>query len=238
MEQEARDALARVRQEGLDQYRSTLWVASLSYLADAASLVGDEATARLLYPELTPLSGGNVIIGHGVASYGAADRFLGQLAATLGEHETAVEHLERALAANRAMGADTWVAHTLYEFGRTLRMRRRPEDEAPAAALLFEAATLAERIGMPVLLARAQALGARTTPPGALPDDLSWREVHVLRLVAAGMSNREIGQELSISGHTVANHVRSILRKTGAANRTEAAGYAHRNALLDPAKSR
>ena len=46
-------------------------------------------------------------------------------------------------------------------------------------------------------------------------------------------SNREIGEELCISGHTVANHVRSILRKTGAANRTEAAGYAHRHALLD-----
>jgi DNA-binding NarL/FixJ family response regulator len=55
----------------------------------------------------------------------------------------------------------------------------------------------------------------------------------VLRLVAAGLSNREIGQELYISGHTVANHVRSILRKTGAANRTEAAGYAHRHALVD-----
>jgi DNA-binding NarL/FixJ family response regulator len=47
------------------------------------------------------------------------------------------------------------------------------------------------------------------------------------------MSNREIGRELHISGHTVANHVRSILRKTGATNRTEAAGYAHRHALLD-----
>ena len=238
MEQEARQALARVRQEGLERYRSTLWVASLSYLADAAALVGDEAMARLLYPELAPLTGGNIIIGHGVASYGSADRHLGRLAATLGDHDTAIEHLERALAANRATGADTWVAHTLYELGRTLRMRGRHEDDAPAAAMLSEAATIAERIGMPVLVARAHALGARTTPPDTLPDDLSSREVDVLRLVAAGMSNREIGQELSISGHTVANHIRSILRKTGAANRTEAAGYAHRNALLDPARSR
>jgi DNA-binding NarL/FixJ family response regulator len=47
-----------------------------------------------------------------------------------------------------------------------------------------------------------------------------------------GLSNREIGLELSISGHTVANHVRSILRKTGAANRTEAAGYAYRHSLM------
>ena len=182
---------------------------------------------------MTPLAGGNVLIGHGVACYGSADRYLGSLAATLGDHDRAIGHFERALAANRAMGADTWVAHTLYGFGRALRMRGHPGDEQRASALLSEAATVAERIGMAALLARTRALGAAAPWSGTPPDDLSWREVDVLRLVAAGLSNREIGQELSISGHTVANHVRSILRKTGAANRTEAAGYAHRNALLD-----
>lgn len=233
MEQEARRELGQVRAEGLAPYRSTLWVASLSYLADAAALVGDEAMAELVYGELAPLSGGNIIIGNGVASYGAADRYLGRLAATLGDHERALGHLERALTANRTMGAQTWVAHTLFELGRVLRMRGRSDDGRRASALLSEAATLAERIGMPVLLARARALGAQAQGAPAPPDDLSWREVDILRLVAAGMSNREIGEELSISGHTVANHVRSILRKTGAANRTEAAGYAHRHALLD-----
>jgi DNA-binding CsgD family transcriptional regulator len=233
MEDEARCELARVHREGLDGYRSTLWVASLSYLVDATALVGDEVLANLLYPELTPLTGGNVVIGHGVACYGSADRYLGSLAATLGEHDRAIGHFERALAANRAMEADTWVAHTLYEFGRTLRMRGYPGDEQQASALLSEAATLAERIGMAALLSRTHALGAAAPPSATPPDDLSWREVDVLRLVAAGLSNREIGQQLSISGHTVANHVRSILRKTGASNRTEAAGYAHRNSLLD-----
>ena len=50
----------------------------------------------------------------------------------------------------------------------------------------------------------------------------------MLRLVAAGCSNREIGAALFISEHTAANHVRSILRKTDCANRTEAAAYAYR----------
>lgn len=238
MEDEARRELVQVREDGLAPYRSTLWVASLSYLADAAALVGDEAMAEVVYGELAPLSGGNIIIGNGVASYGAADRYLGRLAATLGDHERALEHLERALSANRAMGAQTWVAHTLFELGRVLRMRGRHEDGRRASALLSEAATLAERIGMPVLLARARALGAQAQGVAEPPDDLSWREVDVLRLVAAGMSNREIGEALSISGHTVANHVRSILRKTGATNRTEAAGYAHRHALLDTGERR
>ncbi|MGZ4165488.1 MAG: ATP-binding protein [Solirubrobacteraceae bacterium] len=238
MDEDARRELARVREEGVKAFRSRLWVASLSYLADAAALIGDEAMAVLVYPELAPLRGVNVVIGHGVACYGAADRYLGRLAAMLGDHDRASEHFEHALAQNRTMGAHTWTAHTLYEFGRALRMRGRRDDDGRAAALLSEAATLAERIGMPVLRARAHALGAHTLASTTLPDDLSWREVDVLRLVAAGLSNREIGLELSISGHTVANHVRSILRKTGAANRTEAAGYAHRNALLDETESR
>ena len=52
------------------------------------------------------------------------------------------------------------------------------------------------------------------------------------RLVANGLSNREVGAQLVISEHTAANHVRSILRKTGCSNRTEAALYAHRRGLL------
>ena len=55
----------------------------------------------------------------------------------------------------------------------------------------------------------------------------------MIRLVARGMSNREVGAELFISEHTVANHVRSILRKTGSANRTEVASYAHLRGLAD-----
>ena len=186
MDEEARRELARMRQEGLDELRATLWVASLTYLADACAAVGDEALAALLYPELAPLAGGNVVIGHGVACYGAADRYLGLLAATLGDHDRAVEHFEQALAVNRDMGATTWVAHTLYAYGRTLRIRGASDDAVQASELLSEAATLAERIGMPVLLARARALGARIERARMPPDDLSWRELDILRLVAVG----------------------------------------------------
>jgi DNA-binding NarL/FixJ family response regulator len=130
---------------------------------------------------------------------------------------------------NRRMGAATWLAHTAYEYGRFLLVRGRG-DRDQAGALLGEAASLAGRIGMPALLGRVQALG--TSVPGAsLPDGLSPREVQILRLVARGLSNREIGRTLTISEHTAANHVRSILRKTGCANRTEAASYAYRHRL-------
>jgi DNA-binding CsgD family transcriptional regulator/tetratricopeptide (TPR) repeat protein len=232
MKDQAQRELDLVRRTGLDELRSGLWVASLTYLADACTLLGDEEVAAPIYDELLPLAGGNVVVGHGVMCYGAADRYLGRLAATLGDRPCAIEHFERALTVNRAMGAITWTAHTLYDLGDTLRLGGSVDDAVRAGALFSEAAALAERIGMPTLLSRARARGAATEPAPTPPDDLSWREVDILRLVAEGKSNRVIGGELHISEHTVANHVRSILRKTGAANRTEAAGYAHRHALL------
>ena len=64
------------------------------------------------------------------------------------------------------------------------------------------------------------------------PNGLTRREVEVLRLIAAGRTDREIAEELVISFRTVGNHVRSILNRTSTANRTEAATYAARNDLL------
>jgi DNA-binding CsgD family transcriptional regulator/tetratricopeptide (TPR) repeat protein len=236
METEARRELSRVAAEGLDPLRASLWLASLAYLTDACAAVGDEVTAALLYPELERLQGANVMIGHLVACYGAADRYLGMLAATLGEPERAEAHFERALESDRRMGAATWLAHTAYEFARFL-LARPHASRTRADALLGEAATLAERIGMPALLAKVLALA--TSPPRAtFPDGLSPREAQILGLVAQGLSNRELGEALFISEHTAANHIRSILRKTGCANRTEAASYAHRHGLAQPDPAR
>jgi len=63
------------------------------------------------------------------------------------------------------------------------------------------------------------------------PDGLTEREVEIMRLVAAGKTDREIGKELVISPRTAGNHVGHILSKIGANNRTEVAGYAIRHNL-------
>jgi DNA-binding CsgD family transcriptional regulator/tetratricopeptide (TPR) repeat protein len=229
MEREARRELSRLAAEGIHGYQASLWLATLTYLADACAALGDEATAAIVYPELEPLAGSNVMIGHLVACYGAADRYLGMLAATLQEPGRAEGHFERALEQNRRMGASTWVAHTAYEYGRFLLRRGRGAHDH-AQALLGEAVGLAERIGMEGLLAKIRSLGVGVSD-GGLPGGLSPREAQILKLVARGLSNREIGEELTISEHTAANHIRSILRKTDCANRTEAASYAHRHGL-------
>jgi DNA-binding CsgD family transcriptional regulator len=65
----------------------------------------------------------------------------------------------------------------------------------------------------------------------ALPDRLSIREIEVLRLLAAGRTNKEIAEELVVSVNTVLRHVSNIFRKAAVANRAEAASYAHRHNL-------
>jgi DNA-binding CsgD family transcriptional regulator len=170
------------------------------------------------------------MIGHLVACYGAADRYLGMLAGTLGEWERSEEHFERAIALNRRMETTTWLARTYYEYARMLRAGRASR-RSQAAALLDEADRLAAAAGLTALRARIGAIGA-SSGSAAPPDQLSAREVQILQLVARGLSNRQIGLELFISEHTAANHIRSILRKTGCANRTEAASYAHRHDLV------
>jgi NarL family two-component system response regulator LiaR len=58
---------------------------------------------------------------------------------------------------------------------------------------------------------------------------LTSRELQVLRLVADGLSNREIADELSIAEQSAKNHVSNLLRKMGVANRTAAAAIARRD---------
>jgi DNA-binding NarL/FixJ family response regulator len=63
---------------------------------------------------------------------------------------------------------------------------------------------------------------------------LTPRELDVLRLLADGMTNKEIGGQLSIAEDTVKKHVQNIIWKLRAADRTQAAIIAYRAGLLDP----
>ena len=174
-----------------------------------------------------------MLIGHVVACYGAADRYLGMLAATLGEWERAEAHFERAMELNRRMGARTWLAHTAYEYGRML-LRARPRRARPRRGAARRGGRSSPSRSACRRCSPASARSARRARVAGPPDGLSFREVQILGLVAKGLSNREIGSALFISEHTAANHIRSILRKTSCANRTEAASYAHRHGLAEP----
>jgi len=82
------------------------------------------------------------------------------------------------------------------------------------------------------VLAAAGHASARVRPPA--PAGLTEREVEILRLVARGLSNKEVGRALFISPITVKNHVAHIYEKTGVATRSAAALYAVTNGLVEP----
>jgi len=80
------------------------------------------------------------------------------------------------------------------------------------------------------LVRRARLAGAASS---AAPSDvLTAREAEVLALVAQGLSNRQVGERLFISGKTVSVHVSNVLAKLGASGRTEAVALAHERGLL------
>jgi DNA-binding NarL/FixJ family response regulator len=68
-------------------------------------------------------------------------------------------------------------------------------------------------------------------PSSDLPDELTPREVEVLKLIAAGLSNQEIADALVLSNATVKTHINRIFYKTGARDRAQAVRYAYQHGL-------
>lgn len=118
-------------------------------------------------------------------------------------------------------------------------------DRDGATSRLRRAAALAQSLGARPLSDDITLLARRARIPLGPDDDghasasepdrlgLTAREFEVLRLVAAGRSNREIAAELFISAKTVSVHVSNILGKLGVTSRGEAAAAAHRHRLFD-----
>ncbi|MFJ4717171.1 helix-turn-helix transcriptional regulator [Streptomyces sp. NPDC088785] len=112
---------------------------------------------------------------------------------------------------------------------------RREEAAEQARAAL----DTAERLGAGPLredlraLVRHGRLTLADPDPGDRIAALTARESDVLRLLGRGRTNRQIGEELFISGKTASVHVSHILAKLGAASRTEAVGIAYREGLIE-----
>ncbi|HZU76179.1 MAG TPA: LuxR C-terminal-related transcriptional regulator, partial [Dehalococcoidia bacterium] len=143
----------------------------------------------------------------------AAARRLPETPLAVNDHLSAPLFERDVQTARDALGAERFAA--AWAAGERLS----PEEaisEALAATTVTDAAAVAD---------------ARPHGRPKLLDGLTAREVEVLRLVAAGKTNREIAAALVISERTAAFHVANILGKIGAANRTEAAAYAHHHGL-------
>ena len=221
--------------------RDGAWLASIAYLAQVCAALADAPRAQVLHGLLLPYAGGNLLAGTSIACLGAADTLLGLLCTTLRQWAEAERHFVAAMAQNADQGARPALARTRVHYAAMLLARAGGADRALAASLLDDAAREAQALGMGALAAQIVAIrpaAGREPAPARYPAGLSSREAQVLGCVAAGKSNRQIAGELFVSPNTVANHVRSILVKTGAANRTEAAAFAIRHALAPEGESR
>jgi len=102
------------------------------------------------------------------------------------------------------------------------------------------AAAAGQAVLDPGVQKRLLSAAARAPEPAAAAresgeDDLTPREAEVLRLIAAGQTNREIARGLFVTEATVKTHVNRIFAKTGARDRVQAMRYAYTHGYADPA---
>jgi DNA-binding CsgD family transcriptional regulator len=217
----ARSLLHRLL-EGLDarQVRQppwAHWTAVLLFMVEAAVALQDADAARRLRPLLVPFSGLQLAAGQFVAVFGPADAYLASLDSVLGDDESAEQLFGQALDQNRALGSVVHRAAILAAWAG--HMRSRGAQSRRYEVMRDEARRLAASTGQARVV---RTLDSQDDPAGHAAG-LTARELDVLRLLARGCSNRAIATELRISENTAANHVRSILIKTGATNRTQVA---------------
>ena len=232
--------LDQILDDDLDRAeRSSTWPTVLAFLGDAVALLGDVGRARLLLPRAREYAGLNLLGAEFVAPLGSADRLIAQLESVWGM-ATADDHYAAAAEMDRRMEAPLHEATTLAEHAAHRRRLGAPPPEIEAVA--EPARQIARARGwLRVLRLAGPAPGdagrvhqsvTEESAATSLVDPLTPRELEVLRLVTQGLRNRDIAGRLVISEYTAANHVRSILMKTGSANRTQAARFAAVHGLL------
>jgi DNA-binding NarL/FixJ family response regulator len=150
---------------------------------------------------------------------------------------------ERAAGSAAERGWPYWEAYARWRLAESVLAGRG--SRARAAEALLDGLTLATGLGAAPLVREIELLAARARLLSALqrgrratlehdapaPFGLTERELEVLALLAAGESNRGIGERLFISPRTASVHVSNILGKMGVDGRVEAAAIAHRLGL-------
>jgi DNA-binding CsgD family transcriptional regulator len=178
----------------------------------------DQAAREL--EDIAQAQGRAALVAMAEAARGAVDLARGDAGAAL-------PTLRRAWAGWQDLEAPYETARVRVMMG--LACRALGDDDS--AALELEAARAGfEQLGAAPDVAHVDALLGRGS--AADTHGLSARELEVLRLVAAGKSNREIASELVISEHTVARHVQNIFAKLGLTSRTAASAFAFEHGLV------
>ena len=190
---------------------------------DAARRALDEAA------ELAEVLGNPQLIGLLEANRGF-------LAAERDQWAESAGHFQAAALAHEEGGQAHDIVAALTGLGRAVHRLGRPDE---AARHLRAAEALAAGIANPQRLADVRAALAEigeSADAAALPDGLTVRQVDVLRLLADGLSNKQIAAELSLSPVTIERHLATVYRKLGLGGRVDAARYAVTHGLAAPAR--
>jgi len=166
----------------------------------------------------------------------------GLLAAHRENWAEAADHFTAAIAASQAGGHPHDAIEPMIGLGRVWHQTGRPAD---AIRQLRAAQALAAEIGNAQRMAEAAAAlaevaadpASQVRPAGQVagprPGNLTGRQADVLRLLAAGLSNKQIAAELYLSPATVERHLATVYRNLGLSGRVEAARFAIENGLAD-----
>jgi LuxR family maltose regulon positive regulatory protein len=155
----------------------------------------------------------------------------GVVAAAAGEHETARRRLEDAIELFARGGAPFETAHARLELADVLATMGREDEAAREAAAALRRC---DELGAAGQGARARAvlLGLGRTRDGRADGPLTARQVEVLRLVADGLSDRQIADRLGLSEHTVHRHMQNTYARLRCRSRAAAVAGATRLRLL------
>ena len=190
---------------------------------EIALAVGNLEEARGAAEELSAIA----------ADYGStmlraiAAQVQGSVGLATGDAQAALVSLREACRLWQELEAPYETARTRILIGLACRVLG---DEGTAVLELETATSAFEQLGALPDLARVEALAGRAE--AAETHGLTRRELEVLRLVAAGKTNREIAAALVVSEHTVARHVQNIFTKLRVSSRTAATAFAFEHQLV------
>ena len=203
--------------------RLSCWALGLA----VAIPLGRADDIEFLAARFGPFRGQHVANGAGPGVYmGPVELQLGQAHAALGRLDAAVADLETAASVCDTNGAHGYAVQARVDLAGALGRRRAPGDLDRARVALDAAAGEAEQLGMVPFSERIRQLRARRPTADTARSSLSPRELEVARLVARGLTNKQIGQALYVSERTAENHVQHILTKLGLRNRSQIAVWA------------
>ena len=229
-EASAREGLVKLAANGFQREPYPNWAMAFWLAAEVCVGLGERELAPALYDQAQPIA--HQSVGFGYFTWGSGSYQLGQLAQLMGCHDEARRHFEDALAMNQRIGHRPATARTMATLSQFLveqgTAAERPRARQLAATALAEAELMDLR---PVAAVARKVLGLVPKLATAYPAGLSAREVEVLKLVAEGLTNEEIGDRLVISRHTAARHVGNILLKVGVTSRRQARDFARTHNL-------